>query len=324
MGACTTPGLGLLLGILHCALMSGFAITPTHPDAYSFAVMGDTPYSAIEERRMMWMIDDLNQLDLAFVVHVGDIKAGSHSPCTDELFEKRKAQFNTSAHPFVYTPGDNDWTDCRRKSNGSFDPIERLQKLREIFFSDRYSLGARKLMLDRSTSCALRVGEECQCPGLPENAQWEMKGVLSVTLNIPGSNNNFGIDAASDREYRCRSAANKIWLERLFRLGRNDHIKGLAVFIQANPWQPSRNSAFDAFLQQISEGAEKLGKPVLFVHGDTHMFFIDKPFRNEKNETIGNLRRLETYGSPIVGWVKVTVDQNDPALFRIEPGGTYP
>lgn len=54
--------------------MSGCAITPAHPDACSFAVMGDTPYSAIEERRMMWMIDDLNQLDLAFVVaDLGDI-----------------------------------------------------------------------------------------------------------------------------------------------------------------------------------------------------------------------------------------------------------
>jgi hypothetical protein len=74
MGACTARGLGLLLGILHWALRSGCAITPAHPDAYSFAVMGDTPYSAVEERRMMWMIDDLNQLDLDFVVaELGEI-----------------------------------------------------------------------------------------------------------------------------------------------------------------------------------------------------------------------------------------------------------
>jgi hypothetical protein len=320
MRAFAAPRLGLLL----LALMSGCAVMPPHPDAYSFAVMGDTPYSAIEEQRMIWMIEDLNRLDLAFVVHVGDIKGGSRSPCTDELFETRKTQFNASGHPFIYMPGDNDWTDCRRKSNGSFDPLERLQKLRQLFFSDRTSLGARKLVLERSTACALRAGEECQCPGLPENAQWEMNGVLSATLSIPGSNNNVGFDAASDREYRCRSAANRVWLEQLFRLGRNDRIKGLAVFIQANPWQASRNGAFDEFLQQISEGAEKLGKPVLFVHGDTHTLRIDKPFRNKKNQTIGNLTRLETYGSPTVGWVKVTVDQNDPALFRIEPGGTYP
>jgi len=53
MGACTTPGLGVLL----FALMSGCAITPTPPDAYRFAVMGDTPYSAIEERRMATGLD---------------------------------------------------------------------------------------------------------------------------------------------------------------------------------------------------------------------------------------------------------------------------
>jgi hypothetical protein len=320
LGARATLGLAFVL----LALASACAIAPPHPDAFSFAVMGDTPYSAIEEQRMLWMIDDLNRLDLAFVVHVGDIKAGSRSPCTDATYEKRKTQFNVSAHPFVYTPGDNDWTDCRRKSNGAFDPLERLQKLRELFFSDRASLGARKLILERSTACALRAGEECLCPGLPENAQWEMKGLVSATLNIPGSNNNFGFDAASDRDYRCRSAANRIWLEQLFALGRNDRIKGLAVFIQANPWEPSKNGAFDEFLQQISQSAEELGKPVLLVHGDTHTLRTDKPFRNKKNESIGNLTRLETYGSPTVGWVKVTVDQNDPALFRIEPGGTYP
>jgi hypothetical protein len=48
MGAGTTPGLGLPL----FALMSGCAIASTHPGACSFAVMGDTPYRAIEERRM--------------------------------------------------------------------------------------------------------------------------------------------------------------------------------------------------------------------------------------------------------------------------------
>ena len=80
--------------------------------------------------------------------------------------------------------------------------------------------------------------------------------------------------------------------------------------------------AFDAFLKQITEGAIKLGKPVLFIHGDTHIYRVDKPFRNVRNEKINNLTRLETYGSPMVGWVRVTVDQNDPALFRIEPGGT--
>jgi hypothetical protein len=32
-----------------------------------------------------------------------------------------------------------------------------------------------------------------------------------------------------------------------------------------------------------------------------------------------NLTRLETYGSPFVGWVKVTVDPERPDVFTFEP-----
>ena len=30
-------------------------------------------------------------------------------------------------------------------------------------------------------------------------------------------------------------------------------------------------------------------------------------------------RRLESFGSPVVGWVRVTVDPADDSLFRVEP-----
>ena len=76
-------------------------------------------------------------------------------------------------------------------------------------------------------------------------------------------------------------------------------------------------------MKQIAAGAIKLGKPLLFVHGDTHTYRVDKPFITQAGETINNLTRLETYGSPMTGWVKITVNQNDPALFRIESGGKY-
>ncbi len=310
-----------------CFLLTIFlaacAVKPPHRDTFSFAVTGDTPYNETEEQNMEWMLDDMNKLDLAFVVHVGDFKSGGDSSCSDALFAKRKMQFNKSAHPFIYTPGDNDWTDCRRESNGAFDPLERLKKLREVFFSSAYSLGARQLPLTQQNSCVLRIEDECKCPALPENARWENNGIVFTTLNIPGSNNNSGFDAASDYEYRCRSLANKIWLDQLLDAADKDSIHGAVVFIQANPWEKSRDGAYDAFLKQISAGAIKLRKPLLFVHGDTHTYRFDKPFVTQAGETINNLTRLETYGSPLTGWVKVTVDQNDPALFRIESGGKY-
>ena len=58
---------------------------------------------------------------------------------------------------------------------------------------------------------------------------------------------------------------------------------------------------------------------MLFVHGDTHTYHFDAPFLDSTGQPIANLRRLEVYGSPIVGWVKVTVDAAFPELFLAEP-----
>ena len=38
------------------------------------------------------------------------------------------------ADPLVYTPGDNEWTDCHRTSNGGYTPTERLDVIRTTFF----------------------------------------------------------------------------------------------------------------------------------------------------------------------------------------------
>jgi hypothetical protein len=58
---------------------------------------------------------------------------------------------------------------------------------------------------------------------------------------------------------------------------------------------------------------------MLYVHGDTHAYTLDRPFRDSLGKPVENIVRLEVPGSPLVGWVRVTVDPNDPALFRVEP-----
>jgi hypothetical protein len=47
---------------------------------------------------------------------------------------------------------------------------------------------------------------------------------------------------------------------------------------------------------------------VLLVHGDTHNYRVDTPFSDALGVPFTGLTRVETYGSPIIGWVKVTVD----------------
>ncbi len=313
------PILRRALCIAWVAVLAGCAARPPHPDAFAFAAMGDAPYDEPAVPAFDAMLASLSAEPLAFVVHVGDFKAGSRSPCTDALFADRKARLGASRHPLVLTPGDNDWTDCRRDSNGKADPLERLARLRETFFADEWSLGRSRMPLAKQDACAQPEGGACRCPGLPENRLWSKNGVVFATIHVVGSNDNNGFDAANDAEQRCRAAANRAWVERALRFAAGSGQRGLALFAHADPWVRSRNGIYDPLLAQLAAGARLLGRPVLFVHGDTHVYKFDRPFLDSTGAAVGNLARVEVPGDPVVGWVKVTVDPNDPQLFRAEP-----
>jgi hypothetical protein len=304
--------------LLLSALLAGCAAQPLSSPIFAFAIMGDTPYNEREEPHFVQMIEQMNAAPLAFIVHVGDFKAGGDSPCTDALLEKRRAQFNASRHPLIYTPGDNEWTDCRRKTNGGSDPIERLAALRRVFFADAWSLGARRIETRFQGDCVERRALACACPAHPENRRWTHGAVVFVTLNIPGSNNNVGFDAANDEEARCRDRANALWLEQAVAESSANDRRALVVMVQADPWVASK-PVYKPFLAALEAAARRLRKPVLFVHGDTHVYVVDAPFRDALGEPIANLVRLETFGSPFVGWVKVTVDPGAAEFFRFEP-----
>src|SRR3989344_254193 len=51
-------------------------------------------------------------------------------PCADATFQDRFGLAQKSKHPFIFTPGDNDWTDCYRAKPRTYEPLERLAKLR--------------------------------------------------------------------------------------------------------------------------------------------------------------------------------------------------
>ena len=294
-------------------LAAGCATHPSHPDGFAFAVVGDTPYTQSEEARFETMLRALDAEPLAFVVHVGDFKGGG--ACSDALYTRRRAQFDASSHPFIFTPGDNDWTDCR---GAKHDPLERLARLREVFFADRFSLGRRRLELFVQERCATEGPLGCECPGLPENRFWTRAGVRFVTLHVVGSSDNAGFDADNDREARCRAAANAAWLEHVVRASERSETRALVVIVHANPFETKR-AVYRDLVVRVREAARRLRRPVLFVHGDTHTQREDTPFRDSLGNIDTALTRLETYGSPFVGWVRVTVDPDDPGVFRIEP-----
>jgi hypothetical protein len=128
----------------------------------------------------------------------------------------------------VYVPGDNDWTDCHRPSNGAYDPLERLDTLRKRFFSQPYkTLGqypmAVETQADNPAFAAYR-----------EHQRWQIGPVLFVTLNVPGSGNNYGRNKTPSDEFVQRGAAVKAWIAESFARARKDRLEGIVLVLQAN------------------------------------------------------------------------------------------
>lgn len=287
------------------------------PGSFSFGVFGDIPYSRYERQAATGIVREMGEQPLEFAIHIGDIKSGSE-PCTDETLLWSRTLFAASRHPLIYVPGDNEWTDCHRSRAGGRDPEERLRRLREIFYPSALSLGQRSIALARQS-------DDARFRDYRENVRWQHGIVLFIGLHVVGSNNNFGRSAAADVEHRRRNIANIAWLTQSFELANRRLVRAVVVVIHGNPLfeLPATEKArrgYNDFLKHLQVETIAFGKPVLLVHGDTHMYRVDQPMMDHKlGRPVKNLTRLETFGSPFLGWVKVTVDTAKPELFVFEP-----
>lgn len=269
-----------------------------------FVAFGDlqdeSPAGRARDRELVARI---NALDPEFSIYIGDIKGGS-GPCTDALYDEVRSILDGHDAPLVYTPGDNEWTDCWRRSAGGHDPRERKRAVLERFTAPGKSLGRRTMALT-------------QQEGQRENARWRAEGVVFATLHITGSNNNLRQDRAAQAEHRARSAANLRWLRAAFATARDADARAVVLALHANPrwdapwWSPT---GFDDFRAALAEEAGRFDGPVLVIHGDTHTFRLDRPF-----DAAPNLLRLEVFGPPARGAVVVEVDRSLPGLFRVSP-----
>ncbi len=296
---------------------TGYAVTPA-PQRFSFALIGDMPYGfEFEMEKFANLKQDLEQRPLAFVVHNGDIGA---PPCADEFFRGRFDLFNAFAHPFVLILGDNEWTDCHLPAFGSYDPLERLVKVREIFTADNQSLGQRKIRLKRQSD------EDTEYSAYRENVRWSYGGVVFIGLHVVGSNNNLGRTAQMDAEYADRNAANLAWLKTGFDKAVEFNARGVLVILQAampmeTPKTHPARAAFGDVLRALEEETIRFNKPVALIHGDDHVFRISKPLVDYSytGKRVENFTRVGTFGAPNVHWVRGTIDSADPDVFSFKP-----
>ncbi len=288
-----------------------FMALTVQAETWRFAVIGDTPYSDEERRELPNMLQRIADEHPAFVVHAGDFKL-SNAVCSDKLFLDRHALFNDSPLPFIYVPGDNEWTDCKRLEAGHFDELERLGKLRELFFAEPFSLGK------------IRIPVEQQSAAFPEHLRWHLGKVLFVSLNVPGPNNNFGMGRQARKEFLTRNPHVIDWLKQGFAIAKRENDSGIVIVMQGNPGFKHfsaglTHSGYRELLEVLRSETLSYAGQVLLVHGDTHWQRIDRPLRHPATKKrIANFTRLETFGYPFMGWVNVTIDSEDPSLFQYD------
>lgn len=313
---------------------------------FEFAVMGDMPYTAKQELEFDRLLNDINQRDPAFVVHLGDMMFDprpyernprlAREPMSDDNYRYMLSAFQRVRHPLILTPGDNDWSDAVEFKQKNVDPLGRLAMVRTTFYPDGHSLGQRRLPL------LSQRGDKTHGEYV-ENLTWTVGGVRFATLHITGSNDNAGRTPALEEERLKRKAANLAWMDNAFRLAKSEQALGLVIITHANPgfenrWpssyldryfrmfgdvnapQPRPASPFDDYMAHLSRHMEDFSRPTLFMHGDTHLFRIDKPLFSEKTKRpFEHFTRVETFGWPDTHWIRVTVDSASPQLFVCDP-----
>lgn len=301
-----------LLPLLACALAC-FAPFATAAD-WHFDIIGDTPYSDYERRHLPGMLADISATKPAFIIHVGDIKSGT-SWCSDAMYADRLALFNSVAAPVIYTPGDNEWTDCHRLPAGSYEPTERLDHLRSVFFSSPFSVGGLPMPVRRQRDFP-------RARPFPENLRWEKDRIVFATLNIPGSDNNL----AQPSEHVLRSLANTAWLEAAFFRARVTRARALVLVLHADLYfnayaAGTPKPAYRDFLDRLRRHVLAARHPTVLIHGDSHRQTIDQPLLDDAGEPIAKFTRIESYGYPFLGWVRVDVpaDRRAPLRFSAHP-----
>jgi hypothetical protein len=318
---------------------------------YAIGLWGDTPYSDLQAQvGVPNLIADMNAHHLAFTVHDGDLKAGSGTvgsvtptTCSDALYTQGLGFFNALRAPAMFTPGDNDWTDCDRTANGSYNATERLDHQRQVFFSTPYSMGRKRLLQEVQTDalCLDAGGNFAPCV---ENRRWTVGQVTYVTLNVQGSCNNLCDINPDPAEFAARNAANIQWLRDSFTAAKALNSVAVMVIAQANPgWDLSDGTraplrdpktlaetdglpdGFQAYLLALREEVIAFRKPVAYVHGDSHYPRIDKPLLDAQGRRVENFTRVETFGDNAangtndVHWLKVTVQPDSREVFSYQP-----
>jgi hypothetical protein len=340
------------LGAAIVALaIAAASATAGNPNTLTLAVYGDAPYgtSNADTAEFLATPSFVNSVNadpsVQEVVHVGDIHSGSQK-CTVAYDQSIFSLWTAFQRPLVYTPGDNEWSDCTKPkelpgsdfAGSPTMPLIQLATVRSIFFAHPGQTLGQNPMQVTSQANAFDPAhpEDAQ---FVENVMWEQSKTVFVTVNLPGGSNN-DIDPwfsqptpnpAQPVEMAQRTAADVRWLNAAFAQAEADNAHSVVIFGQADMWDtsdaPAHQSNYEPIIAAMATNAETYGKPVLYMNGDSHVYRSDNPL--EPNSTcytqsgacsvdawlqhpfydVPNFHRIIVHGSTFpLEWLKLTID----------------
>jgi hypothetical protein len=280
-------------------------------EIHRFAIIGHSLADG-GEARLKQALEKADDKSTAFVVVTG-IK-GAKEACSDKLYQQRRDLVGDARRPVIVVPAASDWTECRN-SAGRSNAIERLNRLRELFYAEPQALGARKLALTRqSMSPRFR--------SYAENAHWSVGKVLYAVLNLPANNNHYVTEAGRNSEYEDRLVANRFWLNRLFAIARRDKLEAIVLFAEGDLKALSQPTGLRALLRRAvpdNDGFAETRRQVLALAQKFpgKVLLVDSaPLAKGSKPAIewrGNLGHLSVGQKEI----EVAVDPATKALFKV-------
>ena len=272
----------------------------------TLAVIGDTPYGDEQLASFPTLVESINsQGSVDLVLHLGDIKTGG-SPCDVRYYRHVRMLLDSFAFPVLYTPGDNEWTDCHRPAAGGHVPTERLARLRRVFFArPGMSLGGEP---EPVRTQARGRGRR----GVPENVLWSDRDVVVSMLHVVGSDNGrepwfegnetARQTATRQAEVTARVAADLAWIDETFREATRSDAAAVVLAMQADMFAGARAGGYARIVARLTRRARAFDGAVLLLNGDTHQYLVDRPV------AAPNVTRIVVQGETTAEWLRVEVD----------------
>lgn len=244
----------------------------------TFCVMGDTPYENYENQLLPLQIAGL-PADIPFAIHVGDIKRGG-PPCDDPVYRKVSGMLAKSRAPIFIIPGDNEYNDCS-------DP-PAAWKLWTAHFAE----------FDKRWKHDLDVTRQ---PDRGENFAFVRNRVLFLGVHVLGGR------VHDPEEWKRRHADDLRWIEKNFQ-DRGAAIEAAVLFGHATPTGKQAD-----FFGGLKKSASEFGKPMVYIHGDSHRFVRYQPFPEVKN-----LHAIQIDRGGIAPPIRVTVTPGEVEPFQVD------